>query len=58
MILLLLYFIYVILVFLLFRFTKSLITKDKKGIIEFCLILSLLFPLIGLIVSESCYYLI
>ena len=37
--------------FLLFRFTKGLITEDKKGIIEFCLIISLLFPLVGLIVS-------
>ncbi|PFN28155.1 tetratricopeptide repeat protein [Bacillus cereus] len=51
MTLLLLYVIYAILVFLLFRFTKNLIAEDKKGIIEFCLILSLLFPLIGLIVS-------
>ncbi|MED0972234.1 hypothetical protein [Bacillus paramycoides] len=51
MILLLLYAIYAILIFILFRFTKSLITENKKGIIEFCLIISLLFPIIGLIVS-------
>lgn len=51
MTLLLFYIIYAILVFLLFRFTTGFITEDKKGIIEFCLILSLLFPLIGLIVS-------
>ncbi|MFJ8416201.1 tetratricopeptide repeat protein [Bacillus paramycoides] len=51
MILLLLYVIYAILIFILFRFTKSLITENKKGIIEFCLIISLLFPIIGLIVS-------
>ncbi|HDR7792761.1 TPA: hypothetical protein QCY19_001305 [Bacillus luti] len=51
MILFFCYIIYAILVFLLFRFTKTLITEDKKGIIEFCLILSLLFPLIGLVVS-------
>ncbi|PKJ52319.1 hypothetical protein [Bacillus sp. SN10] len=51
MIFLLLYIIYAILIFLLFRFTKGLIIEDKKGIIEFCLILSLLFPLLGLIVS-------
>ncbi|AYF09377.1 MULTISPECIES: hypothetical protein [Bacillus] len=51
MIFLLLYIIYAILIFLLFRFTKGLITENKKGIIEFCLIVSLLFPLLGLIVS-------
>ncbi|WP_166704387.1 hypothetical protein [Bacillus albus] len=51
MIFLLLYIIYAILIFLLFRFTKGLISENKKGIIEFCLIVSLLFPLLGLIVS-------
>ncbi|MBK5491817.1 hypothetical protein [Bacillus sp. TH13] len=51
MILLLFYVIYAILVFLLFRFTKGFITEDKKGVIEFCLVLSLFLPLIGLIVS-------
>ncbi|PFW57052.1 hypothetical protein COL13_11330 [Bacillus cereus] len=51
MIFLLLYIIYAILIFLLFRFTKGLMSENKKGIIEFCLIISLLFPLLGLIVS-------
>lgn len=51
MIFLLLYIIYAILIFLLFRFTRGLITENKKGIVEFCLIISLLFPLLGLIVS-------
>ncbi|MGE6538814.1 tetratricopeptide repeat protein [Bacillus luti] len=51
MIFLLFYIIYAILVFLLFRFTQGLMSENKKGIIEFCLIISLLFPLLGLIVS-------
>lgn len=51
MIFLLFYIIYAILIFLLFRFTKGLMSENKKGIIEFCLIISLLFPLLGLIVS-------
>lgn len=51
MTLLLCYVIYAILIFLLFRFTKGLIAENKKGIIEFCLIISLFFPFIGLIVS-------
>lgn len=51
MISLLFYIIYAILIFLLFRFTKGLMSENKKGIIEFCLIISLLFPLLGLIVS-------
>ncbi|GAB6432089.1 hypothetical protein bcgnr5390_31930 [Bacillus luti] len=51
MVFLLFYIIYAILIFLLFRFTKGLMSENKKGIIEFCLIISLLFPLLGLIVS-------
>lgn len=51
MILVLLYCIYAILVFFIFRFTKAYIAKNKKGITEFCLIISLIFPIFGLIVS-------
>lgn len=45
------YVIYIILVFLLFSFLKKSISDHKTGLLEFCFILSIIFPIAGLIVS-------